>query len=568
MFCPDDANRRSLRLDKRKVSNVHVLGENLQFVQGSLIIAECPQCNSIYYPDKITYKDPVQRGRNKRRQRLEGDATYLCISKSGIWAHRRVALMQEKAVHRFTAGWSNFAYFLSDLSNRKVTKHQAKKLFVEHFARRLLVAHVIMIGQNGGILPNALTHGCQDCTHEKRTREDLTREGVILAQGPDAIEQVVGVPYAGGANGAPQNGNPQNLANGDREGIAPAPLPNANPPAARHPPVDGSDEESVLDGADKTYVQLAVMDGKTVGHRICAVTDCTKPLVNYKNGRFCKDHLPLERTCGIIPCGRAVRAGARTCDLPAHAAWEESWVARFKRLSFAGVRRVIRRQQNIVNDQIHGNAGPALQADLPSLGETAGRDVVHTFRARSIYCLQTVQWSCGMPIGWGKCYKSESQPQVLTIMNDIWDRDPTRRPAFLAYDDACDLLRHIATQQPESPWLTETRLIVDAWHYVGHRATDALCRQYCNPAPADGSQPDLVRVEKDRNGNSHLTRAFNTETAEQLNAWLTGYEAQLRQMTDTSYDFFIHILMMVFAETIAGQIVAKGRGMDALQNDE
>lgn len=228
MFCPDDANRRSLRLDKRKVSNVHVLGENLQFVQGSLIIAECPQCNSIYYPDKITYKDPVQRGRNKRRQRLEGDATYLCISKSGIWAHRRVALMQEKAVHRFTAGWSNFAYFLSDLNNRKVTKHQAKKLFVEHFARRLLVAHgkltaffccahpsiqelisavVIMIGQNGGILPNALTHGCQDCTHEKRTREDLTREGVILAQGPDAIEQVVGVPYAGGANGAPQNGN-------------------------------------------------------------------------------------------------------------------------------------------------------------------------------------------------------------------------------------------------------------------------------------------------------------------------------------------------------------------------
>lgn len=302
--------------------------------------------------------------------------------------------------------------------------------------------------------------------------------------------------------------------------------------------------------------------------QICAVTDCTKPLVNYKNGRFCKDHLPLERTCGIIPCGRAVRAGARTCDLPAHAAWEESWVARFKRLSFAGVRRVIRRQQNIVTDQIHGNAGPALQADLPSLGETAGRDVVHTFRARSIYCLQTVQWSCGMPIGWGKCYKSESQPQVLTIMNDIWDRDPTRRPAFLAYDDACDLLRHIATQQPESPWLTETRLIVDAWHYVGHRATDALCRQYCNPAPADGSQPDLVRVEKDRNGNSHLTRAFNTETAEQLNAWLTGYEAQLRQMTDTSYDFFIHILMMVFAETIAGQIVAKGRGMDALQNDE
>lgn len=246
-------------------------------------------------------------------------------------------------------------------------------------------------------------------------------------------------------------------------------------------------------------------------------------------------------------------------------------MARFKRLSFPGVRRVIRRQQgaalgaNGIQEEANV-ARPALHVDLPPLGDLAGQDVVHTFRARSIYCLQTLQWACGMPIGWGKCYKSESQPQVLAIMDKTWESDPARRPAFIAYDDACDLLRHIVTQHPDSPWLTESRLIVDAWHYVGHRATDAFCREYCNPAPANGSQPDLVKVVTDDNGHAHLTRAFNTETAEQFNALLSGYEAQLRQMSDISYDFFVHVLMMVFAETMEAQIVAKGRGLDVIDD--
>ncbi len=132
-------------------------------------------------------------------------------------------------------------------------------------------------------------------------------------------------------------------------------------------------------------------------------------------------------------------------------------MARFKRLSFPGVRRVIRRQQgaalgaNGIQEEANV-ARPAPHVDLPPLGDLAGQDVVHTSRARSIYCLQTLQWACGMPIGWGKCYKSESQPQVLAIMDKTWESDPARRPPFIAYDDACDLLRHIVTQHPDSPW--------------------------------------------------------------------------------------------------------------------
>lgn len=212
--------------------------------------------------------------------------------------------------------------------------------------------------------------------------------------------------------------------------------------------------------------------------------------------------------------------------------------------------------------------GPALDIELPALGDTAGKDVVHTFQAASVYCAETIQWACGMPVGWGKCYRAESQPQVLGIINKIWEDAPDNRPSFIAYDDACDLLRHIVTADVDSPWLATTKFIVDAWHYTGHRATDLLCRLWCNPAPTDGSQPDLIRAERDNNGTVHLTRTFNTETAEQLNSWFTSYEAQLRQMTDVSFDFFMHVLMLLFAERTEKYILQKNRSLDDIDDLE
>jgi hypothetical protein len=202
---------------------------------------------------------------------------------------------------------------------------------------------------------------------------------------------------------------------------------------------------------------------------------------------------------------------------------------------------------------------PTLNVRLPPLQDTPGHKVVHTFWAGTIYCVQTVQWACGIQIGWGKCYKSESSPQVLSILNNIWGDHPESKPSFIAYDDACDSLRHIVTQDPTSSWLESTKFIVDTWHYIGHRAIDVLCRLWCNPAPTNRSQPDLVLTEVDDHGNSHATRAFNTETAEQLNLWLDGFEAQLSQMTDVNFDIFMHVLFLLFAELTERRIAKKGR---------
>ncbi|KAF8513948.1 hypothetical protein JB92DRAFT_3083104 [Gautieria morchelliformis] len=218
---------------------------------------------------------------------------------------------------------------------------------------------------------------------------------------------------------------------------------------------------------------MAVMDGKTMIHRICAVKDCRGALMNYWHGRFCEAHIGLATMCGVDGC-------------KAH-------------------------PQGV---------------EVPPGDPVANLDLGHTFHARHIYCLQTLQWACSVPIGFGKCYGSESTPQV--------------RPAFMCYDNACSLLRHMARQNIDDPWLDSTRFIVDAWHYINHQPADLLCRTRCNPSPRNGSQPD------------------HAPTRQQLNAWLDGFEAQLRQMSDFNYDFTVQVALMLYKEKREREIASKG----------
>ncbi|KAJ6477754.1 hypothetical protein C8R45DRAFT_833555 [Mycena sanguinolenta] len=525
VFCPPgDLNITPTLRRRSKAQVVWILGENLRWTLGDLITAHCSSCGADVYPDCITFRD-VQ---NRRRQKLESSPTYIRVSKAGIWVHRQVAVLQESALNRFHAGWSNFADSLNDVTGthqRKFTYRQSQRLWAEHFSRRLLVFHDRIhtfsckahpstsslseavrsaIGVNGGVLPCAMAHGCTECTHIKRFRSDLVAEGAMFGQD----SEVAGIAR-------------------DRHHI--------NDPVAAQLEAP-QQHDSPPDGLPRGYIRLAVMDGKNIPHQKCALHVCERPLVNYRNGRFCEVHLELAEKCGIVSCGQPVReVGALTCDNQTHMEWYRQYKNRFTRLSFPGVQRVIRRQQE------RGVATPSartLRVELIPLGDLPGNEVVHTFKAGSTYCLQTIQWACGHPIGWGKCYRSESSSQVLSIINRTWADYPAAKPSFIAYDDACSLLRHIVTQDSHDPWLQSTKFIVDAWHYIGHLATDALCRLWCNPQPTNGSQPDLIRVEVDINGSAHQTRAFNTETAEQLNSWLNGFESQLRHMSATNYDFF------------------------------
>jgi hypothetical protein len=205
IICEPGPRPNTLRL-RTKMQTVRVLDPSLTWVNGDLFVAHCPSCRSDYYPDRITYRSED----GARLQKLEFDATYFRISKHGVWAHKRLALVQEKALFRFHAGWSNFADWVNDVIKGpiKMTYRQSQRLFIENFSHRLLVAHGkqntftctahpssqlltnhvrAVIGCNGGSVPSAMDHGCLDCTHVKRYRVDLVNEGANLGESVDGV---------------------------------------------------------------------------------------------------------------------------------------------------------------------------------------------------------------------------------------------------------------------------------------------------------------------------------------------------------------------------------------------
>ncbi|KAF7317596.1 hypothetical protein MKEN_00846700 [Mycena kentingensis (nom. inval.)] len=658
----------------------------------------------------------------ERMQKLEIDAAFLRVSKHGIWMDHRVAVAQEKALLRFRSGWSTWAEWLNDTVNPKprITARQSQRLFQEHFSRRLLATHgksetfsvaahskanVLVaavrdvIGKNGGVIGASMTHGCVNCTHLKQYASNINVHGQ-----EDTVVGAENLPVPTAGEEAPV------VLDDIPPGLPRTPAQQQRPP-----------------GSPRGYVRMAVMDGKTITHRICAVKDCTGPLVNYKNGRFCEQHLHLVTVCGISTSMnilltspqlrefvehhriQPVMLDALThghireyrttvlCNADAQAPASTATVDELdekiaevtrRRKELAGQLKELRAEKSAGKRSapltsvspstascVTPRRGPSLSRTgayiavpfpslarshsvavvsaaagaLPALHPPARSDhdqrrhhdlpipyqtelladaipapiIIHIYNLASravlfelstgavgwnspprrastvsrmrmrgggthpdptgldlllsrtqLRSLQTYAerggtwgatvdiWACGCPIGWGKCYVGETPSRVLRILNDIWADFPDERPSFIAYDDACSLLRHIVTQDRNSLWITSTKLIVDAWHYVNHQTSDLLCRLWCNPAPANGSQPDLISTSTDANGHTHTTRAFNTETAEQLNAWLNGFEAQLRQMSDVNYDFYVHVLMMLYKEECEERVAKKGLGLD------
>jgi hypothetical protein len=103
-------------------------------------------------------------------------------------------------------------------------------------------------------------------------------------------------------------------------------------------------------------------------------------------------------------------------------------------------------------------------------------------------------------------------------------------------------------------WKKTSRFIVDSYHYTNHRANDELCRKYCNPAPTDGSAPNLVGQKVDKNGVVHDVREFNTQTCEQLNAWLGGFETILKRMTSKNFNWFLHVMLFYHVKHVLAKL--------------
>ncbi|KAF9459008.1 hypothetical protein BDZ94DRAFT_1291764 [Collybia nuda] len=172
------------------------------------------------------------------------------------------------------------------------------------------------------------------------------------------------------------------------------------------------------------------------------------------------------------------------------------------------------------------------------------------FTASCYYCVETICVLCGVVIAWTKIDKSESPTKILEFLEKVYPTEESKS-AYICIDKACLVLHTaVANGSWDRVWKSTTRFIVDAYHYINHRAEDYLCRKWCNPAPKDGSAPNLVVVAYDNRGNPYYKRAFNTQTCEQLNAWLGGFDSIIRRMKPSNFDCYKQTLMYTITSTL------------------
>ena len=109
--------------------------------------------------------------------------------------------------------------------------------------------------------------------------------------------------------------------------------------------------------------------------------------------------------------------------------------------------------------------------------------------------------------------------------------------------------------------VSNNSLCVDSYHYINHKATDNICRTWCNPAPTDGSAPNLVIPTTDKH-------ALNTQACEQLNSWPGGYESILKRMTSGNFNWFLHNMLYYYTKYVwRKQQLQKDREKRKIQDD-
>lgn len=135
----------------------------------------------------------------------------------------------------------------------------------------------------------------------------------------------------------------------------------------------------------------------------------------------------------------------------------------------------------------------------------------HYFTPSRFYCIETICAPCGAVIAWAKFAKSESPTNILAFLESVYPTEESH-PDYICIDKACSVLRTaVANGSWDRIWKKTTRFIVDSYHYTNHCTTDELCQKWCNPAPQDGSAPNLIVVAQDATGTSYHKRAFNTQ---------------------------------------------------------
>lgn len=272
-------------------------------------------------------------------------------------------------------------------------------------------------------------------------------------------------------------------------------------------------------------------------------------MANARGGSLCSHHeIILGNQCRVCDCFNHKIQNTEACLI--HQDLWKKHKETHSRDHLMGVRRILRRPNDPQDWQTRQN-----HPYQPHDEETPDRVLTHYFSPARYYCVETIVAPCGVVIAWTKFDKSESPTKILNFLQTIYP-DTESRPSYVCIDKACLVLRTSISNGSWEEWKKTTRFIVDSYHYTNHKAKDALCSKYCNPAPSDGSAPNLVQFVRDRNGVLQMQRAFNTQVCEQLNSWIGGFESILKRMTPGKFNWFLHTMLFLQTQYVLNKKVS------------
>ncbi|KAH6917725.1 hypothetical protein BKA70DRAFT_1215911 [Coprinopsis sp. MPI-PUGE-AT-0042] len=342
-----------------------------------------------------------------------------------------------------------------------------------------------------------------------------------------------------------------------------------------------TEPDSVVEGCS---VNMRVVDGIVTGPSHCARPKCYKPLSNNRGKSYCDKHvLEFGHFCRIVGCLALAKSGTRACEL--HAPEWKHYQASASRSSSSGVKCMIHRPAERQPWQ-ESHERPENPHDQP---DPQPHQPKHYFAASRYYCVETLCAPCGVVGAWSLFAKSESPTNIMKFLESVYpnpaDRPseyftlpqgPVWTPAEVQQDSdwtptglrngtpagvrpdfhGTPIMEHAVEycgqkgEVPQDFHRTPTGPPLDlggVYHHRNHSKTDELCQKWCNPAPDDGSAPNLVIKVKDNQGKEVAKCAFNTQICEQLNAWLAGYDSILKRMTVPNVKWFLH--SMLFLQT-------------------
>ncbi|TFK31439.1 hypothetical protein BDQ12DRAFT_618892, partial [Crucibulum laeve] len=71
--------------------------------------------------------------------------------------------------------------------------------------------------------------------------------------------------------------------------------------------------------------------------------------------------------------------------------------------------------------------------------------------------------------------------------------------------------------------------------------------KWCNPAPLNGSVPNLAIVENDKPGNPHYKQAFNTQVR---HIFVASFQSSVSKMNIENFNWTMHLLLFIHTQQI------------------